>query len=68
MGYTKRVNTSLSSPLPVVSDAVRVSERAEREQQYQDLLITSSTIIALLALLWGLIYLYTCLLYTSRCV
>ncbi len=59
MGYTKRVNTSLSSPLPVVSDAVRVSERAEREQQYQDLLITSSTIIALLALLWGLIYLYT---------
>jgi guanylate cyclase len=53
------VNTSLSAPLPAVPDAVRVSERAEREQQHQDLLLTSSTIIALLALLWGLIYLYT---------
>jgi guanylate cyclase len=53
------VNTSLSGPLLAVPDAVRVSERAEREQLHQDLLITSSTIIALLALLWGLIYLYT---------
>ena len=59
LGYTRRVNTSLSGPLLAVPDAVRVSERAEREQLHQDLLITSSTIIALLALLWGLIYLYT---------
>ncbi len=36
-----------------------MSERAEREQLHQDLLITSSTIMALLSLLWGLIYLYT---------
>ena len=53
------MNTSLSGPLLAVPDAVRVSERAEREQLYQDLLITSSTIMALLSLLWGLIYLYT---------
>jgi guanylate cyclase len=53
------VNTSLSGPLLAVPDAVRVSERAEREQLYQDLLITSSTIMALLSLLWGLVYLYT---------
>ena len=59
MGYTRCVNTSLSGPLLAVPDAVRVSERAEREQLYQDLLITSSTIMALLSLLWGLIYLYT---------
>ena len=59
MGYTRYVNTSLSGPLLAVPDAVRVSERAEREQLYQDLLITSSTIMALLSLLWGLIYLYT---------
>ena len=59
MGYTRCVNTSLSGPLLAVPDAVRVSERAEREQLYQDLLITSSTIMALLSLLWGLVYLYT---------
>ena len=53
------MNTSLSGPLLAVPDAVRVSERAEREQLYQDLLITSSTIMALLSLLWGLVYLYT---------
>jgi len=59
LGYTRCVNTSLSGPLLAVPDAVRVSERAEREQLYQDLLITSSTIMALLSLLWGLVYLYT---------
>lgn len=59
MGYTRRVKTTFSGPLLAVPDAVRVSERAEREQLHQDLLITSSTIMALLSLLWGLIYLYT---------
>ncbi len=45
-------------PLLTVPDAVRRSERAERERMQQDLLVTSSTVIALLGLLWGLIYLY----------
>ena len=53
------MKTTFSGPLLAVPDAVRVSERAEREQLHQDLLITSSTIMALLSLLWGLIYLYT---------
>ena len=57
-GYTRRVNTT-SGPLLAVPDAVRRSERAEREQQHQDLLIISATVMALLSLLWGLIYLYT---------
>jgi len=49
---------TITGPLLAVPDAVRVSERAEREQLHQDLLVTSSTIMALLSLLWGLIYLY----------
>ncbi len=47
-----------TAPLLAVPDAVLLSERAEREQQHQDLLVTSSTIMALLSMLWGLIYLY----------
>ena len=42
-----------------VPEAVLRSERVERERLQQDILVTSSTIIALLGLLWGLIYLYT---------
>ena len=42
-----------------VPEAVLLSERVERERLQQDILVTSSTIIALLGLLWGLIYLYT---------
>ncbi|MBK7218505.1 MAG: adenylate/guanylate cyclase domain-containing protein [Candidatus Promineofilum sp.] len=53
------MKTTVSGPLLAVPDAVRLSERAEREQLHQDLLITSSTVMALLSLLWGLIYLYT---------
>jgi len=49
---------TITGPLLAVPDAVRVSERAEREQLHQELLVTSSTIMALLSLLWGLIYLY----------
>ena len=49
---------TITGPLLAVPDAMRVSERAEREQFHQDLLVTSSTIMALLSLLWGLIYLY----------
>jgi guanylate cyclase len=49
---------TITGPLLAVPEAVRVSERAEREQLHQDLLVTSSTIMALLSLLWGLIYLY----------
>ncbi len=52
------MNTT-TGPLIAVPEAVRASERAEREQHQQELLVTSSTVIALLALLWGLIYLYT---------
>lgn len=53
------VNTTTThGPLLAVPEAVRASERAEREKLQQDLLVTSSTVIALLGLLWGLIYLY----------
>ena len=42
-------------PLPI-TPSVLVADQDQREQLQTDLLVTSSTIIALLALLWGLIY------------
>lgn len=38
--------------------SLRAANVAEQEQLKQDLLVTSSTVIALLGLIWGLVYLY----------
>lgn len=52
-------------PVPALSEAVQASERVERERMQQDLLVTSATVIALLALIWGLIYLSAGARYTG---
>ncbi len=44
---------AIISPTPVLA-----ADRAQRERLQTDMLITSSTVIALLGLLWGLIYLF----------
>ncbi len=44
--------------LTVTGSAARADALAQRERLKQDLLVTSSTIIAMLGMLWGLIYLY----------
>ena len=38
--------------------AARLTDRKQREQMQTDLLVTSSTVIALLGLIWGLIYMF----------
>src|SRR5690606_34049526 len=40
------------------TDIAYATNRSQRERLQTDLLVTSSTIIALLGLLWGLIYVY----------
>lgn len=48
----------MTTPLLAATDPARATDLAQRERLQQDLLVTSSTIIALLGLLWGLIYMY----------
>lgn len=48
----------MATPLLAVTDIAYATNRSQRERLQTDLLVTSSTIIALLGLLWGLIYVY----------
>jgi guanylate cyclase len=48
----------MATQLLAAPDDLLVAAKAEQEQLKQDMLVTSSTIIALLGLIWGLIYLY----------
>jgi guanylate cyclase len=48
----------MTTPLLAI-DRVHATAEAQRERLQQELLVTSSTIIAFLGMLWGLIYLYT---------
>jgi guanylate cyclase len=48
----------MATTLFASADAARAVDQTQRERLQQDLLVTSSTVIALLGLLWGLIYLY----------
>lgn len=48
----------MTTQMLAVSGSARAAALAQRERLQQDLLVTSSTIIAMLGLLWGLIYVY----------
>ena len=48
----------MTPPLLAAPETTRAAAQAQRERLQQDMLVTSSTIIALLGLLWGLIYVY----------
>ena len=48
----------MTTTLLAANHPAQARESAQREQLKQELLVTSSTIIALLGLLWGLIYLF----------
>ena len=48
----------MATQLLTANTAILANDRAQRERLQTDLLITSSTVIALLGLLWGLIYLF----------
>jgi guanylate cyclase len=49
----------MTTPLLAAADHTHAAAQTQRETLQQELLVTSSTIIAFLGLLWGLIYLYT---------
>jgi guanylate cyclase len=58
----RRGDSLMTTPLltaDLVQANAQATAQAQRERLQQELLITSSTIIAFLGLLWGLIYLYT---------
>jgi len=48
----------MATPLLAATDIAYATNRTQRERLQTDLLVTSSTIIALLGMLWGLIYVY----------
>lgn len=48
----------MTTQMLTVTGSARANALAQRERLQQDLLVTSSTIIAMLGLLWGLIYVY----------
>ena len=48
----------MTTTLLAANHSAQATESAQRERLKQELLVTSSTIIALLGLLWGLIYLF----------
>lgn len=48
----------MATQILTVPQELREADVAEQERLQQELLVTSSTIIALLGLIWGLIYLY----------
>jgi guanylate cyclase len=54
----RRGELLMTTTLLAAAESAHAMDRAQRERVQQDLLVTSSTIIALLGLLWGLIYLY----------
>lgn len=51
-------DTQMTAQILVAQSAARLTDREQREQLQTDLLVTSSTVIALLGLTWGLIYMF----------
>ncbi len=58
MRHFGRGITIMTTPLLAATDIAYATNRQQRERLQTDLLVTSSTIIALLGLLWGLVYVY----------
>jgi len=48
----------MASPLLTANSPAATADSRQRERLQQDLLVTSSTVIAMLGMLWGLIYLF----------
>jgi guanylate cyclase len=51
-------DSSMTAQILTPQSAARLTDRKQREQMQTDLLVTSSTVIALLGLIWGLIYMF----------
>lgn len=48
----------MTSPILTAAGSAHAADQAQREQLQTELLVTSSTVIALLGMTWGLIYMY----------